>query len=230
MPEWRISLGGGAAVLPLYPGSDRYRPEPAPVIDIRYRDIAFLSDGDGLGVNLIRGDTYRAGIGVGYDLGRNQHLSGRLNGLGNIDPAPEPRIFGEIGLLPVVLTADLRRAIGGHNGLVGDLGAYVPVVGTKQLIVFMGPSVTFASDHYMQAYFGISTAQAAASRAHFPVYTAGGGFKDVTFGVTAIYRLTEKLFFDGELAWQRLAGAAGNSPIVQDRDQLGFSLEVGYQF
>lgn len=230
VPDWRVSLGGGAAAVPLYEGADHYRLWPAPVIDVRYSDIAFLSAGDGLGVNLIRGQTYRAGIAVGYDVGRDQHLSGRLNGLGNIDPAAEPRVFAEVGLLPVVMTFDLRRAIGGHNGFIGDIGAYVPVVGQERLVVFAGPSITFANERYMQAYFGVSTAQAMASDAHFAAYKAQGGVKDATLGVAAIYHFTDELFTDASLTWERLIASAGNSPIVQDRDQMGVSLTVGYQF
>lgn len=230
VPEWRVSLGGGAAEMPAYEGSDRYLTWPAPVMDIRYRDIAFLSVGEGAGVNLIRGDTYRAGIAVGYDIGRDQHLSSRLNGLGNIDPSAEPRIFGEAAFLPVVLSLDLRHAIGGHEGLIGDIGAYVPVVGQEKLVVFVGPSVTFANARYMQSYFGICTAQAMGSVDHFPPYQAGGGLKDVTLGLTAIYFFTDHVFNNVSVAWERLADSAGNSPIVQERDQFGLAVTVGYQF
>lgn len=230
LPEYGVSLGGGAAMTPTYEGSNRYTLEPAPVIDIRYRDLAFLSLGDGLGVNLIRGDTYRAGIAVGYDIGRDQHLNQRLNGLGNIDPSAVPRVFAEIGLLPLVLTFDLRHSIGGPQGLIGDIGLYVPVVGREDLVAFVGPSVTFADAHYMQSYFGISTAQSMASRSHFPIYQAQGGLKDATLGATVIYHFTEKVFTDVSATWERLTDSAGNSPIVQDRDQFGLSLTLGYEF
>src|ERR1700688_4506272 len=67
VPDWRVTLGGGAEVEPIYEGSKRYQATPSVVLDVRYKDIAFLSDGEGLGVNLIRGQTYRAGVAVGYD-------------------------------------------------------------------------------------------------------------------------------------------------------------------
>ena len=47
IPDWRATVGGGvAAAMPLYEGAGPYPLEPAPAIDIRYRDIAFLSSGD----------------------------------------------------------------------------------------------------------------------------------------------------------------------------------------
>jgi hypothetical protein len=70
IPEWRVVLGAATAVSPIYDGALPYRVRPGPVIDIRYRDIAFASVGEGLGVNVLRGDNYRAGIALGYDLGR----------------------------------------------------------------------------------------------------------------------------------------------------------------
>jgi outer membrane scaffolding protein for murein synthesis (MipA/OmpV family) len=230
IPEWRVSLGGGFAVVPRYEGADKDKLVPAPAIDIRYRDIAFLSTGDGVGVNLVRGDTYRAGVAVGYDTGRDEHLAGRLNGLGNVGAAPEPRLFAEVALLPVVISANVRRAIGGHDGVIGDLGAYVPVIGNADLVVFVGPSLTFANRRYMDAYFGIDTAQALGSAAHLPFYQAHGGVKSAAFGASAIYHITEHWFVDGGIAWERLVDSAGNSPIVQDRDQLGLSVVMGYQF
>ncbi|HUZ72568.1 MAG TPA: MipA/OmpV family protein [Stellaceae bacterium] len=228
VPDWRASVGIGMAVLPLYEGSSRYRAVPAPSFDIRYKDIAFASSGDGVGVNILHGKTYRAGIAVGYDLGRDEDVSGRLRGLGNVEGAPEVRLFAEGVVLPFVLTADLRRALGGNEGLIGDIGAYVPVVARNDLIVFLGPSVTFADDRYMQSYFGISSAQAAA--AQFPVYHAQAGFKNFGVGASAIYFFSDHWFLDGDLSLERLVDSAGNSPIVQDRNQFAASLIMGYQF
>jgi outer membrane scaffolding protein for murein synthesis (MipA/OmpV family) len=230
VPDWRVSLGLGMAVLPVYEGAHAYHATPAPSFDIRYKDIAFASSGDGLGINILRGKTYRAGIAVGYELGRDEDVSGRLRGLGNVGAAPEVRLFAEGVVLPFVLTADLRRALGGNEGLIGDIGAYMPVVGRKDLIVFVGPSVTFADDRYMQSYFGISTAQAAASAAHYPVYHAQAGFKNFGVGASAIYFLTPHWFLDGDLSLERLISSAGTSPIVQNRNQFAASMIVGYQF
>jgi outer membrane scaffolding protein for murein synthesis (MipA/OmpV family) len=230
IPEWRVTLGLGSAVMPRYTGSNDYRLTPAPAFDIRWRDIAFLSSGDGLGVNLPRGETYRAGVAINYDVGRNQHLAGRLNGIGNVDAAPEVRLFGEMFVEAVVLSVNLRRAIGGHDGLIGDVGAYVPVVGTEDLVIFVGPSLTMANGRYTQSYFGISAAQAAGSVAHLPLYTANGGLNNATFGATAIYHFNEHWLVDADVAWERLLDSAGNSPIVQDRNQLAMSVIFAYQF
>jgi hypothetical protein len=45
IPQWRVILGTAAAVEPLYDGAHAYRVEGGPAINIRYRDIAFVSTG-----------------------------------------------------------------------------------------------------------------------------------------------------------------------------------------
>src|SRR5260370_9623816 len=48
VPERRIILGGGAEMQPIYEGSQPYVALPSVVFDVRYKAIAFLSDGEGV--------------------------------------------------------------------------------------------------------------------------------------------------------------------------------------
>src|ERR1700752_1099450 len=43
LPEWRVILGTAAEVQPVYDGSRAYRVQGGPVINIHYRDIAFIN-------------------------------------------------------------------------------------------------------------------------------------------------------------------------------------------
>ncbi len=227
--DWDVTLGGGAIGVPKFEGGKHYQGEPSLILDIRYGDIAFLSDGEGAGVNLIRGKNYRAGVALGYDLGRDQHDDARLKGLGNIGAAPEGKLFAEYFLSPVVISATLHQAIGGHNGLLGDIGAYIPLpFFDRQLIVFTGPTVTFADGEYMRSYFGISARQAAATS--FRQFTPHGGLKSTGWGATSIYLLDEHWLIDCELAAERLLADAADSPIIERRWQFALGLNLGYRF
>jgi outer membrane scaffolding protein for murein synthesis (MipA/OmpV family) len=230
VPDWRVALGAGALVEPLYEGSKRYQILPSAVIDIRYRDIAFFSAGEGLGVNVFRGEDFRAGVAFDYDLGRDHHIQHRLTGLGNVEPAPEAKIFFEYFLKAVVLNLDLRQGIGGNDGLVGDVGIYVPVPvpPVDGLFVFTGPSVSLADDRYMEAYFGVTPAQAA--RSDFAAFTAQGGFYRSGWGLTAIYRIGDHWVLEAEGAWEYLLGDAGSSPIVEERSEFESDVNVIYRF
>lgn len=229
VPKWNVTVGMGLEAQPRYEGSNQNQIYPAPNIDIRYRDLAFASLGEGIGVNLLRGKLYRAGIALGFDPGREHNYATRLAGTGNIDPSPTIRAFGQVALLPFILTLDINQDMIGSQGLQAEFGTYMPVYGSKKLVVFVGPSLTVANRQYMQSYFGI-TSPHAIPHSEFPTYSAHGGLKSAHFGLVAIYHLNEHWFFDGDLGGERLLGSADNSPIVQDRYQWVASLGFGYTF
>src|ERR1700679_88531 len=62
VPDWRTVLGGAADYKPLYDGASLTRTQGGPVINIRYKDFAFASVGEGLGLNLVHGEHYRGGL------------------------------------------------------------------------------------------------------------------------------------------------------------------------
>ena len=228
LPDWRIILGPSGSLTPKYEGADSYHVTPGGVVDIRYRDIAFFSVGEGLGVNLLRGDTYRAGVAVTYDLGRDDNDDFRIRGLGDIDPTPEAKLFAQVVILPVVIAADVRRGIGGHDGWIGDLGLYMPLSASDTFVAFAGPSITLADQDYMDSYFSVSPGQAERSR--LPAFQADAGFKNANFGVTAVYFISDNWLVVADAAVEQLLGDAAHSPVTQSRTQFTFDLSIAYRF
>jgi outer membrane scaffolding protein for murein synthesis (MipA/OmpV family) len=233
LPSWRIRIGPSVSFQPRYDGADSYHAVVGPTIDIRYRDRFFLSTGEGLGVNLLTGPNWRAGIAISYDLGRRAADDiDHLRGLDNINPAPSAHLFGEYVIsksFPLVLRADLRRNIGGDNGWVGDLGAYMPMPGSSEEFTwFAGPTVTFADSRYMTSWFGVNAGQAA--RSNYAPYHASAGIKSAGFGVAATWMPAKHWYVTGNAAFQQLLGSAANSPITQTAASGVFDLSVSYQF
>ena len=233
LQDWRVVLGGAVVSMPRYDGARSYRESPAPVIVVLYRDIAFASVGEGLGVNLVRGLNYSAGVSVGYDLGRPmsdeyQHL----HGLGDISAAPVLKIFGSYVIskeFPLILRADVRRIVGGANGLLGDLDAYMPLPGSSRtFVMFAGPTITFSNGQYMRKVFGVSAAQAAASG--YPIYDAHGGSTAYGVGFSASRFITPHWLINTDLAWNRLTGSASASPITQSAVQGVVELSTEYRW
>jgi len=233
LKDWRVVLGGAVASMPRYDGGLVYRVTPAPVIVILYKDLAFASVGEGIGVNLLRGDKYRAGVSVGYDLGRPMSDDYRhLQGLGNISAAPVVKVFGSYVIskaFPLILRADARRIVGGANGLLGDLEAFMPLPGSSQtFIMFAGPSVTLSNRQYTRRVFGVSAAQAAASA--YPVYDAHGGLTAFGLGFSASRFITPHWLVNADLAWNRLRGSAADSPITQSNVQGVVEFSTAYRW
>ncbi len=233
LPKWRTEAGAAVVVQPLYSGSRPYREVVGPVIDIRYRDIAFASVGEGLGVNIWRGEHYRAGVSLGYDLGRHQEDDlAHLRGMGDIAPAPVFKVFGSYVIskeLPLVLRAVVRRSVGGTNGWVGDLDAFMPLPGSSQtLFMLAGPSVTLADRRFLQGEFGVTASQSLASG--HPIYGAHAGLEAAGVGFSVIRFLGDRWLIDAEFAVDHLLGSAGAGPIVQRTVQEVGAVSVAYRW
>jgi len=229
-PEWRNTFGPGIGVQPAFMGAKRYRTLPSAIFDIRYKDQFFLSDAEGIGVNLIHEPGFRAGVGMGYDFGRNTHDDPRLRDLPNVSFAPEPKVFAQYFLFPVVLTASLRKGIGGNDGVVGDLGAYVPVPLTQDRtwLLFAGPSVTLADRRYMNAYFGVAPDSSRLSGLRS--FEANGGFSSAGAGLTNFYLIGDHWLLEGDFAYRRFLGDAARSPVIETKIQTSVDFNVGYRF
>jgi len=234
LPEWRVILGTAAEAQPVYDGARAYRVQGGPVINIHYRDIAFLNTGEGLGVNILRGDHYQAGVSLGYDLGRQEKWDYRnLRGVGNIPAAPVAKVFASYVLskkFPMILRVDARQFIGGAEGAVGDAGVYIPLPGSsKTFVMFAGPSITLADNHYLQTLYGVSPAQSAASG--HPIYQiphAGTSAAGVGFSATKF--VGKHLLLNVDAALNQIRGSAAHSPLVETHTQRVVALSVAYNW
>jgi len=234
LPRYRTILGLAAEVQPVYDGSRAYRVDGGPVINIHYRDIAFISTGEGIGYNLLRGDHYQLGIALTYDLGRkeNDDLS-NLRGMGNINAAPVGKIFGSWVLakkFPMILHVDVRQFAGGAQGAVGDAGAYLPLPGSSHtFVMFAGVSITLATHHYLQTLYGVTPGQSLLSG--HPVYELPrAGTSAVGIGFSASKFLTSHWILNLDTAISQIRGNASRSPLVERRTQRLVALSVDYQW
>jgi outer membrane scaffolding protein for murein synthesis (MipA/OmpV family) len=232
VPKWQRIVGLTASVQPFYEGSHAYQIEGGPLIDIRYRDIAFISVGEGIGVNLIHAKHVRAGVAVGYDLGRSTSNDYRLRGLPDIEPAAVPKVFVEWALsryFPLILRADVRRMVRGGDGYVGDAEAYMPLPGSsRRFVMFAGASYTFADRRHMQETFGITPDQA--QNSVFPAFTAHGGSNAKGVGFSATLFLTDHWLMNMDAAVDRLLGSASESPITERHFQRTLDLATAYRW
>lgn len=232
LPEWREIVGVAAIVEPLYDGSHAYRVTGGPVFNFRYRDIAFASVGEGIGVNVIHAKHFRAGVALGYDLGRSSSEDYHLRGLPDINPAAVPKAFAEWAIsryFPLILRADIRRMIRAGDGYVGDVGAYMPLPGSsRRFVMFAGVSYTFADQRHMQETFGVTPAEAQTSG--LPVYAAHGGSDAKGAGFSATLFITQHWLLNADAAVDRLLGSASDSPITERRFQRTLDLATAYQW
>jgi outer membrane scaffolding protein for murein synthesis (MipA/OmpV family) len=233
LPEWRVVLGAAADTQPVYAGAAAYRVQGGPAIDIQYSDIAFLSTGDGLGVNFLRGDHYRVGAAIAYDRGRLERDDyTNLRGMGDINAAPMAKLFASYVLskkFPLILRVDARQILGGANGTVGDAGVYMPLPGSsKKFVMFAGPSITLATHRYLQSEYGVTPAQSLASG--HPVFDPHAGMVNVGVGFSATRFITEHWLLNMVAAINKLKGSPDISPVTESSTQRELALSFDYQW
>jgi len=178
----------------VYAGADAFRVQGGPVIDIQYSDIAFLSTGDGLGVNFLRGDHYRVGAAIAYDRGRLERTITPICAvMGDIRAAPVAKVFATYVLskkFPLILRVVARQILGGADGTVGDAGVYMPLPGSsKKFVMFAGPRSRLRHIAICRAKYGVTPAQSLASG--HPVFDPHAGMAAVGVGFSATRFITD---------------------------------------
>ena len=232
--DWTVTLGLEGRVLPSYPGSANSVLLPIPLFDIRVAGTPrrFTNPRDGFGVGLYDNGTFRLGVTGKAQLPRDSADDPNLAGLNDIDWTLEPGLFVEYWPVDWLRPrAEVRQGIGGHKGQVGELSADVVMPVSPKLTLSGGPWVSLASSDALAPYFGVTPAEAAASI--YPAYHASGGLRSFGLGALARYEFSRQWAAHLYVDYERLAGSAGNSPIVRlqgSPDQISIGLGFTYSF
>ncbi len=234
LPTFRTIVGLAADYQPAYDGARAYRIQGGPVINAYYKDAAFISTGDGIGYNFLRGDHYQIGASITYDLGRRMSLDyANLHGMGNIQAAPVGKVFATWVIskkLPLILRVAARQFAGGAQGAIGDISIYTPLPGSSQrFVMFAGPSVTLATRHYMQVMYGVTPQQSAAS-GHPEFLVTHNGTAEAGVGFSATKFIGNHWLMNLDAAFTQMRGSPDRSPIVEKAHQHVAVLSMEYQF
>lgn len=226
--DFQIELGAGGFVRPEYPGSDSYQVLPIPYIDIKYQDW-FSIAGRSAKANVFVYEGLTAGVVAEFDFGRDEDDDSVLNGLGDIDFAPEFGIFIDYELKQwLIIQTSFRHAVGGHESFIGDAGIYFQNrVMNDKLEYRIGPSITFSGDEYVEEYYGITPAQSLLSG--HPVYSPDGGLVDVGLSLAMRYKLTEKLSVISYTQVDFLLEEVTDSPLAEEDVAPYFGLFLSYK-
>jgi outer membrane scaffolding protein for murein synthesis (MipA/OmpV family) len=153
-----------------------------------------------------------------------------LLGLEDIPAAAELGGFAQYSRGQFSLKGDIRRGFGGHEGVVADFSAQVSRRSGDVAWSF-GPRTTLAGARYVDVYFGVDPAGAASSG--LPAFEARGGVVSFGAGGSAVHPLTDNAALTFFAGYDRLAGDAARSPIVEmrgERDQFSLGVAFGYRF
>jgi outer membrane scaffolding protein for murein synthesis (MipA/OmpV family) len=231
---WSLNVGALAGLRPDYEGSDNYSFLGAPLVELRYGgDRFFVSSRDGVGATLVRIGGFTAGPVLRYRFGRDQDDNDALRGMGDVGGTAEAGLFLRFqeGGWVVVVNAAQGLNGGGHRGatVFASLGYGGRLA--ERWRFSLGPSITWASDNYMQSFFGVTPSQAA--RSAYSPYSPGAGVKDVGFGGTLTWLVTDQMALTGIVEVKELLNDAADSPLVEragNSTQGFFGLALSYRF
>ena len=234
----RVNAGVGVARTPKYPGSDKYEVRAIPLISVNFG--RFFLGGEpggagspGAGVNLLRDEHWRAGIGVSlagaFRKPREESDHPSLQGMGDIDRTV--RGVAYLGYAQGRLTTFARVATdlrGKDQGTLVLLDSVLRYPATDRLTLSAGPGITWADREYAMTFFGVSAAQAA--RSVLPAYQADAGLHAIRLGAGASYRIDRNWNAVLRTNAIRLVGDAADSPVTRARSQYTAGVFVAYEF
>ena len=228
-----LTIGGGAAIVPDYEGSDDYRIIPAGAIRGRYHGISFTTRGSYLYVDVIPQSDK-----IDFDVGPVAGV--RFNTRKNIEDdivklLPNRKRAIEVGAFAGVsfhgltnpydtlsVRIDALYDVGGaHESTVisPTLEFSTPVSETTYIGASLGAE--FVSNKFADYYFSITPADSVLTGGVLPPFNASGGLKNWKMGVPVNQSLSGSLLHGlsifGLGNYSRLVGDFKRSPIVSQR-------------
>lgn len=232
--DWYLKVGATGFLGPKYDGGSDRLFQAAPLISLGRAGstVRFSSRNDNPAFAFVDKGAFRAGVVGKLILERDEDTSSKLEGL---DPV---RFGGELGGFAEVyptdwlrIRAELRQGIRSHHGLIADVAADGFVDVSDNVRVSAGPRLSAATSDYFDAYYGVSSSEAAKSG--YSKYTPSGGLNSVGAGAAITWQATEKLETSAFAEYKRLMGPAADSSIVKEggsRNQFLVGLSALYRF
>jgi outer membrane scaffolding protein for murein synthesis (MipA/OmpV family) len=231
--DWDITLGAGAAYRPRFESGKRYRAFAVPNVDITWRDTVFLSTEDGFGVNALQFGDFSAGPYLQWSDGRNQRVSQRLNGLGDVEGVLQGGLFARYGdddrwQIFAKIWEDLSHD---RSGTTVEVGGSLTLPLSTRMALRLRATGSWSDADALRPFYGVSAAQSA--RSGLPIFNAESGFRDFTFEPSLNYALDAHWSLSAIGGYRRLLSAVSESPLVRnggDADQFSVGLLLNYHF
>lgn len=232
--DWYVKLGASAFVAPRYQGDNAYLFSGKPMFSMGKGDeaVRFTSRNDNASFSLYENSMVRLGVVGKLLLPRDKDTSSDLKGLKPVDWGVEAGGFAEVYPTDWMrIRAEVRRGIGAHDGIVADVAADAFTDLTDTIRVSAGPRASFATEDYMDTYYGVTAKES--KRSGLKKYNADGGLQSAGLGAAVNWKATEKVDTSLFAEYNRLLGPVADSSLVKQRgsdDQFLLGVSATYKF
>lgn len=228
----RVRVGLGAQLQPAFIGADQTEWAPMPELSFKRgtKPFGFGAPDESFGFGLLSKNGFSLGPAVNVEGSRkNVEVDAPI---GKVSTTIEAGAFAQYELSKSLrLRGEVRKGLGGHDGVVGNIGADYVWRDGDRYVISLGPRLLFSDSRYQRAYFGVTPATAIASG--LPAYRPGGGVHSVAATSGAHVQLRGPWGLFGFARYERLIGDAAKSPIVRELgspNQYSAGLGLTYTF
>ena len=211
-----VAVGLGPGIAPDYEGSSDYRAVPIPFVSVRFSNNMSIQWVANLArANLIPDRTWMAGPILQYIQKRDNVDNNKVDRLDSVDASLMAGAFAGFRIDRFSLSLEAMQDIAdGNDGAIVRLrgGYHIPI--SKVWNATLSAFTTWASEDYMEAYFGIN--QSNSNKSGLKTFDADSGIKDVGIALPVTYSPWEHWSIMGAVAYKRLLGDAADSPVVDD--------------
>jgi MipA family protein len=235
-------LGLGIAYRPDYEGSDNYEAGIAPFGRYNMESGRYISLGGTAGseraarlkMNILTRDTaWEVGPVVQYRFKRGSSVENSK--VSHMQTVPNEQEAGgfvgwHTGGLSLSMTG-VYDISGESDGTLFYFNGLYRIPMSDRFEMAVGAQTTWASNDYMETYFGVSAPNATSSG--LPRYSADSGLKDAGVGLTGHYKFTKTWGMIGNVSYTRMLNDAKDSPLVKqvgDENQYTAIVALTYNF
>jgi outer membrane protein len=228
----RVRVGAGAQLRPTYVGADDVELAPLWDVDIARgtNEFAFEAPDYSFGIPVVSTGAFSFGPAANFASSRKDSDVGAP--VGKVKTTIEAGAFANLQVSKSIhLHAELLKGLGGHDGLVGQIGADQVWRDGDRYVFSVGPRLLFSDSRYQRSYFGVDPVAALATG--LPVYRPSGGIHGVALASGLSYQFNPRFGMFGFARYERLVGDAAKSPIVREfgsRTQLSGGVGLNYTF
>jgi MipA family protein len=234
-------VGLGVGTVPDYEGSDNYEGTIAPFGRYNWASGRFISLGGTanaeraarLKLNVLTKDTaWELGPVLQYRLERSGVENNKVDKMKDVNAATEAGAYlgwkADRLSLSTTYVTDVSDE---YDGDVWYLNGYYDIPVDEQFRLTLGAYTTWASDDYMETYFGVDGKDSA--RSGLSKYRASSGFKDAGMLLIGHYKFNQHWGMAGLLNYTRMLNDAEDSPLVKkvgDENQYKAMVALTYSF
>ena len=217
--DYTIGIGPAALLKPW--GNNRYIQLIATELSLNILNSRNWSFGPVANYRFARDDVDDDVVALFKDVNAALELGGFLawTWIGDDDPRHRFAFSGQF----------LQDVTGNHEGFLATVSGryFVPVA--RPLTLSAGVSATYGSSDFMQTYFGVDATDA--GRSGLSQYSLGGGVRDVSFPLMAIFSFSPSWHLSAGGIIKILVNDAADSPLVAVRgDDTQIILGAGFAY